>query len=50
MKRTTMSRMTPNALAAIGPAAETLAKSEGLEVHGLSVTARLEALNGGDND
>jgi histidinol dehydrogenase len=50
MKRTTMSRMTPNALAAIGPAAETLAKSEGLEAHGLSVTARLEALNGGDND
>ncbi|NOX73578.1 MAG: histidinol dehydrogenase [Alphaproteobacteria bacterium] len=45
MKRTTLSRMTPEALAAIGPAAETLAKSEGLEAHGLSVTARLEALN-----
>jgi histidinol dehydrogenase len=45
MKRTTLSRMTPEALRAIGPAAETLATSEGLEAHGLSVTVRLAALN-----
>ena len=37
MKRTTISRMTPAALAAIGPAAERLARAEGLEAHGLSV-------------
>jgi histidinol dehydrogenase len=37
--------MTPAALAAIGPAAETLAKSESLEAHGLSVRARLDHLN-----
>jgi len=46
MKRTTMARMTPGALKAIGPAAETLAKSEGLQAHGLSVRARLDRLNG----
>ncbi len=45
MKRTTLARMTPEALAAIGPAAETLALSESLEAHGLSVRARLERLN-----
>ena len=48
MKRTTMARMTPEALAAIGPAAERLAKSESLQAHGLSVRARLDRLNGGD--
>jgi histidinol dehydrogenase len=37
MKRTTLARMTPEALRAIGPAAETLARSESLEAHGLSV-------------
>lgn len=47
LKRTTMARMTPEALAAIGPAAERLAISESLEAHGLSVRARLDALNGG---
>jgi histidinol dehydrogenase len=47
MKRTTMARMTPAALAAIGPAAERLAISESLEAHGLSVRARLDRLNGG---
>ncbi|WP_395543724.1 histidinol dehydrogenase [Neotabrizicola sp. sgz301269] len=46
MKRTTMARMTPGALKAIGPAAETLAQSEGLQAHGLSVRARLDRLNG----
>jgi len=45
MKRTTLARMTPEALAAIGPAAETLAISESLEAHGLSVRARLDRLN-----
>ena len=47
LKRTTISKMTPGALAAIGGAAETLAKSEGLEAHGLSVRARLDQLNEG---
>jgi histidinol dehydrogenase len=45
VKRTTLARMTPEALKAIGPAAETLAKAEGLEAHGLSVRARLNRLN-----
>jgi len=45
IKRTTLSKMTPEALKAIGPAAEALAISESLEAHGLSVRARLEALN-----
>ena len=47
MKRTTVSKMTPAALKAIGPAAEMLAKSEGLEAHGLSVRVRLDKLNEG---
>ena len=46
VKRTTLAKMTPAALAAIGPAAERLAASESLEAHGLSVTARLKAVNG----
>ena len=46
LKRTTLARMTPDALRAIGPAAERLAKSESLEAHGLSVRARLDKLNG----
>ena len=45
LKRTTLSQMTPDALRTIGPAAEVLAKSESLEAHGLSVTARLDVLN-----
>lgn len=45
VKRTTLSQMTPEALQAIGQAADTLARSESLEAHGLSVTARLDALN-----
>ncbi|WP_236549770.1 histidinol dehydrogenase [Profundibacterium mesophilum] len=45
MKRSTMATMTPAALAAIGPAAETLARSESLEAHGLSVSARLAKRN-----
>jgi len=47
MKRTTLTKMTPHALATIGPAAERLAKAESLEAHGLSVRARLDRLNGG---
>ncbi len=45
MKRTTLAKMTPEALRAIGPAAETLAISESLQAHGLSVRARLDRLN-----
>ena len=45
MKRTTLARMSPDALAAIGPAAAQLAHSESLEAHGLSVQARLDRLN-----
>lgn len=47
LKRTTIARLTPEALGAIGPAAVRLAASEGLSAHGLSVEARLKALNGG---
>lgn len=46
VKRTTLAKMTPDALRAIGPGAERLAASESLEAHGLSVTARLRKLNG----
>lgn len=45
LKRTTLARLTPGALAAIGPAAMRLAASEGLQAHGASVEARLKALN-----
>jgi len=45
LKRTTLARMTPQALRAIGPSAERLATSESLEAHGLSVRARLDKLN-----
>ncbi|QYX56283.1 histidinol dehydrogenase [Roseovarius sp. SCSIO 43702] len=45
LKRTTLARMSPEALRAIGPAAETLAHAESLEAHGLSVRVRLDRLN-----
>lgn len=45
LKRTTLARMTPEALHDIGPAAERLAQSESLQAHGLSVRARLDHLN-----
>lgn len=48
VKRTTLAKMTPEALAEIGPAAERLAISESLEAHGLSVRARLDRLNRGE--
>lgn len=47
VKRTTLAKMTPEALAKIGPAAERLAISESLQAHGLSVRARLDRLNRG---
>ncbi|MBY8974756.1 histidinol dehydrogenase [Rhodobacteraceae bacterium NNCM2] len=42
MKRTTLAQVTARGMAAIGPAAETLARSESLEAHALAVSARLE--------
>ncbi len=45
VKRTTLAKMSPQALRAIGPAAERLAQSESLQAHGLSVRARLDRLN-----
>ncbi|MDO5527972.1 MAG: histidinol dehydrogenase [Paracoccus sp. (in: a-proteobacteria)] len=45
MKRTTISRLAPGALATIGPAAVTLAEAEGLGAHALSVQARLDKIN-----
>ncbi|UWQ20370.1 histidinol dehydrogenase [Jannaschia sp. W003] len=45
LKRTTLAAMTPESLRAIGPAAVTLATSESLEAHALSVQARLDRLN-----
>ena len=45
LKRTTLAMMRPEALRAIGPAAEILATSESLQAHALSVTARLRKLN-----
>ena len=45
LKRTTVTRMTPEALLSLGPAAERLAVSEGLQAHGLAVRARLDSLN-----
>ena len=41
MKRTTMVECDADALATIGPAAVTLAKAEGLDAHGLSISRRL---------
>ena len=45
LKRTTLARLTPAALAAIGPAAVTLATAEGLSAHARSVSARLATCN-----
>ncbi len=45
LKRSSMLECTPGALGQIGGAAETLAKAESLEAHGLSVRARLNAMN-----
>ena len=45
IKRTTLTKVSPEALRRIGPAAERLALSESLEAHSLSVTVRLGKLN-----
>jgi len=45
MTRTTITAMSPAALGTVGPAAERLARAEGLEAHALSVAARLARLN-----
>ena len=45
LKRTTTLRMTPGSLSAVGPAVETLAHSERLGAHALSVRLRLDRLN-----
>jgi histidinol dehydrogenase len=45
MKRTTLLRLSPAALGAIGPAAARLARAEGLEAHALSVEARLARID-----
>ncbi|WP_347267622.1 histidinol dehydrogenase [Paracoccus sp. (in: a-proteobacteria)] len=45
LKRTTLARLDPAALTAIGPAAVRLAASEGLSAHGRSVAARLSSIN-----
>lgn len=42
MKRTSLLKLTPAALASVGPAAMTLARAEGLEAHRRSVEIRLE--------
>ncbi len=44
MKRTTLAAMSTDALLHLGPAAAVLAKSESLQAHGLSVSARLRKL------
>ena len=46
MKRTSVTGFTAESLAEAGEAAETLAKAEGLEAHGLSIRARLDAAMG----
>jgi histidinol dehydrogenase len=43
MKRTTLIACEPRGIAAIGPAAHTLARAEGLEAHARSVAVRLES-------
>ncbi|MFI0395172.1 histidinol dehydrogenase [Paracoccus jiaweipingae] len=45
LKRSTIARLSPAALATIGPAAARLADSEGLDAHARSVRARLDAIN-----
>jgi len=47
LKRSTLIGASPESLAALGPAVETLAKAEGLDAHGLSVSIRLNRQTGG---
>ncbi|OQW53935.1 histidinol dehydrogenase [Candidatus Raskinella chloraquaticus] len=46
MKRTSLLRCPPSALASLGPAAVALAEAEGLEAHARSLRLRLAALSG----
>ncbi|QJD17915.1 histidinol dehydrogenase [Paracoccus sanguinis] len=46
LKRTTLSRLDPASLGAVGPAAVRLAEAEGLGAHARSVAARLAQVNG----
>lgn len=50
LKRTTVSRLTPRAVAAIGPAAVRLAEAEGLGAHARSVAARIRRANTSGED
>jgi len=43
LKRTTLAKMSRDALLKIGPSAVTLANSEGLECHGLSISERIKS-------
>jgi len=43
MKRTSMVRCDARSLGAIGPAAQILAKAEGLDAHAVSIALRLNA-------
>ena len=43
MKRTTLAKVSRDALLKIGPSAVTLANSEGLECHGLSISERMKS-------
>lgn len=47
LKRSTLIGASPESLAALGPAVETLAKAEGLDAHGLSISIRLNRQTGG---
>jgi histidinol dehydrogenase len=48
MKRTSILKLTPSALASLGPAAMTIASAEGLDAHRRSVAIRLGEEPGGD--
>ena len=43
LKRTTLAKVSPDALLKIGPSAVTLANSEGLECHGRSIDERMKS-------
>ena len=47
LKRSTLICASPESLATLGPSVETLAKAEGLNAHGLSVSIRLNRRTGG---
>ena len=46
LKRTTLAKVSRDALLKIGPSAVTLANSEGLECHGLSISERIKSNSG----